>query len=99
MVRALGKLVCQDVRSLTGRNFHTIGEATQMNIRPGVSHQSELSTWIVYEQPEGEEWRLQFLLSLLAIRDQGWEVIFDDETELVNNNLIQIFIDNICIRG
>ena len=85
-MRALGKLVCQDVRSLTGRNFHTIREATKINIRPGVSHQGELSSWMVYEQPEGEDWKLQFLLSLLAIRDQGWEVIFDDETESLNAN-------------
>ena len=97
-MRALGKLVCQDIRSLTGRNFHTIREATKLNIRPGASHQAELSSWMVYAQPEGEEWRLQFLLSLLAIRDQGWEVIFDDETESTSDNFIQIFIDNICIR-
>ena len=99
LVRALGKLVCNDVRSLTGRNFNTIQVETKLQIKPGVSKHTELLAWMVYDPPDGQEWKLPLLSSLLAIRDSEWGIIFNDETEGLDNNFIQVLIDNICVRN
>ena len=97
IVRSLGRLVCNDIRSLTGRNLHTIKTETKMVIRPSITSHLELTSWFVYDPPEGQEWRLPLMVSLLEIRDSNWEVLFDDETEGLGQNIIQIFLDSICI--
>ena len=51
---------------------------------------------MVYNPPEGQEWKLPLMTSLLQIRDSNWEVLFDDEAEGLGNNIVQIFLDNIC---
>ena len=89
-------MVCSDVRSVTGRNLFTMKEETKMNIRAGHTNHNELNTWQVYEPKEGQEWKLPLLVSLLSIRDSCWEITFDDESESLDKNIIQLFIDNIC---
>ena len=83
MIRALGQLVCSDVRSVTGQNLFTIKEETKMNIRAGHTNHNELNTWQVYKPKGGQEWKLPLLVSLLS-------------SESLDKNIIQLFIDNIC---
>ena len=80
-----------DVRSLTGRNIDTIKEETSLDIRAGVTSHLELSTWMVYNPPDGEDWRLPLLTSLLAVRDSGWEISFNDEDEALDNTSYSYF--------
>ena len=96
MVRSLGKLVCNDIRSLTGRNLFTIKEESKVNVRAGLTQHTELNNWQVYDPKEGQEWKLPLLVSLLAIRDSCWEISFDDESESLQRNVIQVFLDSIC---
>ena len=96
MIRALGKHVCSDIRSLTGRNLFTIKEESKVNVRAGVTQHTELNNWQVYVPKEGQEWKLPLLVSLLSIRDSCWEITFDDESEGLERNIIQVFLDNIC---
>ena len=98
IVRALGKKVTSDIRSLSGRNLEVIKEETKLNIRAGVTSHTEVTTWMVYDPPVGEEWRLPLLVSLLAVRDLGWEILFNDDDEGLDNNIIQLFVDNVCIK-
>ena len=98
MVRSLGKKVCKDIRSLTGRNLHMMKEETKLNIQVGTTSHIELSPWMVYDPPAGEEWRLPLLVSLLSVRDLGWEILFNDDEEGLENNVIQLFLDSVCIR-
>ena len=50
----------------------------------------------VYNAPMGEEWRYPFLCSLLKIRDQEWEVHFDDENESLEDSDVTHMIEDIC---
>ena len=42
------------------------------------------------------EWKLPLLVSLLAIRDENWEVLFDgDDEDEIQENDIQTLIDEV----
>ena len=97
IVKSLGQHVIKDIHSLTGRNIHWIKQDTGIIVRIGVTRPMELKAWQSSLPPEGEEWKFPLLSSLLAIRDTTWEIIFDDETESVGNNITQLIIDNVCI--
>ena len=48
----------------------------------------------VYSAPDGQEWKLPLLVSLLAIRDENWEVLFDgDDEDEIQENDIQTLIE------
>ena len=98
IVRALGSSACKDIRTLTGRNLHSMKEDTKIVVRPGITSYIELLTWRTYQPPENQEWKLPLMISLLEIRDSNWEVLFDDDLESIGPNIIQIFLDNICIN-
>ena len=98
MLKALCRIASNDIRSLTGMNLHTIKKETGKIIRPSITSHTELTSWLVYDIPEGQEWRLPLMISLLEIRDSNWEVLFDDEEEGLGQNIIQIFLDSICIN-
>ena len=98
IVQSLGRLVCNDIRSLTGMNLHTIKNETGKIIRLSITSHTELKSWLVYDITVGQEWRLPLMISLLEIRDSNWEVLFDDEEEGHGQNIIQIFLDSICIN-
>ena len=53
----------------------------------------------VYKTPEGEEWRLPMLVSLLEIREENWEILYDDEEENESApgvNDVKDMIDEVC---
>lgn len=53
----------------------------------------------VYKTPEGEEWRLPMLVSLLEIREKNWEILYNDEEENESApgvNDVEDMIDEVC---
>ena len=95
-VKFLMNLSAQDVRSNTGSNIRRILLDTGMKIIPGSSSQFLLNDYSVYEVPKGQEWRYPFLCSLLKIRDNEWEVLFDDESQLFEESDITHMINDIA---
>ena len=46
----------------------------------------------------GEEWRAPLITSLLQIKEDHWEIEFDQEGEVfLPNDVIKIMIDRVCV--
>ena len=86
----------EDVQSYTGSNLRRILLDTGIKIIPGSTAHSELNDVNIYEIPAGEAWRHPFLCSLLKIRDEEWEVHFDDEEQLLDASDITDMITDFC---
>ena len=56
-----------------------------------------LNNYTVYETPEGQEWRQPLLVSLLELRESRWELLYNDETEKLNEDEISVMINDVCI--
>ena len=71
-----------------------------MSVVPGSTRPTALNQYTVYPVPEGEEYRLPLLQSLLEIRDEHWEVVFDEEEEErvmeIEENDIVVMINEVC---
>ena len=67
-------------RSLTGENLRIILLDTDVLVVPGVTRGHVLADYRVHKTPEGQEWKVPLLVSLLQIRDDTWSVHFDEET-------------------
>ena len=99
-VQSLCELVSRDIRTVTGRNLRLIQEETSVPVIAGVTRPSQLRDWAVYETPEGQEWRLPLLVSLLEVREGNWEVKFDEEEDdsLVRDDIEAIIVDIATLR-
>ena len=85
-----------DVRSLIGANCRQILMDTAVVVTPGKTRLDKLRSYRVYSAPDGHEWKLPLLVSLLAIRDENWEVLYDgDDDDEVQENDIQTLIDEV----
>ena len=78
MMRDLFNLVKDDVRSTVGSNLRTIFLDTDIQVIPGITSKAALVNYTVYETKG--DWQIPLLTSLLEIRDDNWEVKFDDES-------------------
>ena len=66
-------------------------------VTPGKTRIDKLSNYRVYTAPEDEIWKLPLMVSLLEIKCQNWEILFDDESdeEIKDNDLISM-IDEVA---
>ena len=95
----LFKYVSNDVRSQVGGNISRIRRDTGIPIIPGTAQPGRLRNFRVYSAPDGEEFRLPLLASLLAIREDNWTIIFNeesDEFEETNENDLLVMINDVC---
>ena len=71
---------------------------TGVRIIPGVTNKSELTAIKVYPIPEDQKWRLPLLESLLEIRDDQWEIRFEeeDDDDQLDDDDIEGMIADIC---
>ena len=85
------------MRSATGTNLRRILLDTGILVVPGKTGPSVLRNFRVYEVPVGQKWKLSLLPSLIDIRDEHWEVIFDEEDESTfdDGDIAQI-IEEVC---
>ena len=57
-----------------------------------------LKEYKVYQTPEGEECGAPLITSLLQIKEDQWEIEFDQEGEVfLPNDVIKIMIDRVCV--
>ena len=84
--------VSKDVRSVTGSNMRTLLLRTGVQAVPGKTLLSSIRVKRLFEVPEGEEWRVPLLHSLLQIRSGSFKLEFDDDddTEIVDGVLSHV---------
>ena len=91
-LNCLYNVVKDDVRTTTGSNIRTIQLATAVDPRYMEKHL--LKNWFVY--PPKDDWTVPLLVSLLEMRSDNWEVIFDQEEECLQNDAIDFIIEAVC---
>ena len=84
------------MRSVTGANLRHIAIETNESFIPGITKRIDLTNYMVYKLPEGEEWRIPFLLSLMQLRNENWVVTFDEEKTSLETDEIQTMINTVC---
>ena len=63
-----------------------IKTVTGISVMPGTTSPGQFGNCRVYDAPEGDEWKLPLLHSLLEVRNDNWEILFCEEEES-NNDL------------
>ena len=66
---------------------------------PGHTSPDVLRNYRVYSAPDGQEYRLPLLVSLMEIRSDNWSIIFNeesDEFEEANENDLLMMINEVC---
>ena len=65
---------------------------------PGVTKPIEIANHRVYKFEEKEIWKIKLLCSLMEIRDQRWEILFEEEegTGSLRKDDITDMIDNVA---
>ena len=98
-VKALLHRSINDVRSTTGGNLRDILINTGVKVFPGVTIANQVSKYMVYKIPENNEWKIPLLISLLEIREDRWEILFDEESTegKITRDDITTMIDDLCI--
>ena len=82
--------------SVTGANLSHIAIETNKDFIPGITKRIDLTDYMVYQLPEGEEWRIPLLLSLMQLRNDNWVVTFDEEETSLEADDIQTMINTVC---
>ena len=96
---SLFKTIQNDVRSVTGSNLRKIMLDSSKLVIPGVTKKIALYDFNVYDTPEGEEWRVPLLFSLLEMREERWTVQFDEELDdMLPNDAIKTMIERVCVE-
>ena len=98
-LRYLLNIVQSDVRTTTGGNLRKIFLDTGVQVIPGLTNKANIGDFQVYKYSEEEQWRLPLLVSLLEIRNDNWEVLFDDDGDDENHldeNDLKDMIEAIC---
>ena len=99
-VRALLEIVKTDQRYTTGSNIRDILMETGIQISPRNTDKTKLQSFTVYDIPDEAKWKIPLLKSLIEIRDQRWEILFnEEENELrISNDNVTAMIDQLCIE-
>ena len=91
----LSRYLARDVQSVTGKNLNYIQEATGLN--PWVAPQTRLRDALVsgeaVQVPPQDEWRLQYLCSLLRQRREAFDSA-SEEIEKYLTDLINSLVAN-----
>ena len=97
-VSSLLSNVKNNVQSQVGSNLRTIHLETGVAVIPGITKPADISEQRVYKYEEMEIWKVKLLCSLLEIRDQRWEILFDEEegTGSLRPDDITAMIDNVA---
>ena len=85
--------VKEDVRSTTGANLRCIMKNFGVQVVPGSTPGSVLKATRVHKVPDGDEWKVPLLHSLLKIREGEWVVGFNEEEDEDNLQMQKEFLD------
>ena len=93
-VKFLLSVAASDVRSLTGSNLRSILVNTGVQVLPGVTQAAAVKNHTLCKVPDGEEWKVPLLHSLLAVKAGDFEIAFDDndadEDQIGDDILVEI---------
>ena len=98
-IKSLFSFVSSDVRSQVASNLRKILLDSGILVFPGTTRPGSLGQYKVYPTPVGEEYRVPLILSLMSIRENNWEVLFneeDDDEDRLEENDLQFMIDELC---
>ena len=95
-VKYLLSVSSTDVRSVTGSNLRNILLTTGVQVTPGFTGAGTVRNKTLVSVPEGEEWKVPLLHSLLSVQMGEAVVDFEDDNELENDNVIEDILFNIC---
>ena len=96
-MKSLLNVVAHDVRSQTGGNIRKILLDTGVKVVPGVTTQAAMVGVTAYEVQEDQQWRLPLLQSLLQVRDDQWEIRFDEDGEMeIDEDDVKEMINDVC---
>ena len=95
-LRSHQNVIKSDVRSVTGSNLRKILLDTGHSIIPGVTKKMSLDNYRVYKIPEGEEWRVPLIDSLLEVKAGNWAIEFDEEEDNFDGNAVKLMLDRAC---
>ena len=92
-IRCLYDLVSNDVTTLTGSNIRKLFLTTRVD--PRYFSKNALKNWKVYAA--ADSWTTPLIKSLLWLKEEEWEVIFDDEDNLdsLKSEDIDFMIDSL----
>ena len=79
-----------------GANIRHIQRQTGTLVIPGKTRSNILNDKFIYEVPEGEDWKIGLVASLLQIRNDKWSILFDEEQDELSNDDITFMLDNVC---
>ena len=85
-----------DVTSLTGSNLRSIVRNTGVQVIPGVTHAAAVKKQTLNKIPEEDKWKVPLIHSLLAVKAEEFEIIFDDEEDIQGNVVGEDILVNIC---
>jgi hypothetical protein len=92
-LKSLYNVIKDDVTSPTGSNIRTI--MLETGVDPRSLDSQALKGWRVYQQQD--EWSIPLLRNLLEVRNDNWEVIYDDETgEAPAEDELDFMITAVC---
>ena len=92
-IKFLLATVKEDVRSTTGANLRCIMKNFGVQVVPGSTPGSVLKATRVHKVPDGDEWKVPLLHSLLKIREGEWVVGFNEEEDEDNLQMQKEFLD------
>ena len=50
----------------------------------------------MYKIPEGEEWRVPLIESLLEVKAGNWAIEFDEEEDTLNGDAVTLMLERAC---
>ena len=90
-VQVLSRYLARDLQSVTGKNLDYVQTVTGLNpwVAPQARLRDALVTGETVKVPPQDEWRLQYLLSLLRQRREAFNLAAEEEekylTDLINS--------------
>ena len=96
-LRFLLALSKSDVRTLTGANLRSILLNTGIEVQPGITSPYLVKKHVLSKVPDEDRWKIPLLHSLLAVRAEEFEIIFDDDDNIDEDMNIGVdILENIC---
>ena len=98
-LKFLLSIAASDVRSLTGSNFRSIQLCTGIQVRPGITQAGTVRKFTLFKVPDGQEWKVPLLHSLLSVKAGEFTIPFDDDSEEIKEaDVVDDILRDICIN-
>ena len=96
-LRFLLKVVAADVRSLSGSNLRSILRTTGIQVIPGMTRAGSVKKLKIHKVPEGQDWKIPLLHSLISVKAGEFYIPLDDESDDTLDPVEDILMD-LCLN-